>query len=140
MVASAPDPAPMGDAPVVVSIPARPDFVHVLRSVVASVAARADFTLDAIDDLRLIVDEACAQLLSYSRPAAVLTVQIRLSGEASVEVVVRSDADPAAWPPADAEGSLGWQVLSALADEARFEHAGGPALRLTKRRDPVGAA
>lgn len=127
-------------AEVTVSVPARPDFVHVLRSVVASVAARAKFTFDAIDDLRLAVDEACGQLLAFPGEATVLTVTIGIDGEGGLDVVASTDADIAAegWPPEGAERTLTWQVLSALADEARFERVGeGPGLRLTKRREPA---
>lgn len=123
---------------VTVSVPARPDFIHVLRSVVAAVAARADFTFDSIDDMRLAVDEASAQLLAFAAPATMLTLRITLSDEGSLEVVASTDADvsTAVWPPEGAERTLTWQVLSALADEARFERLdSGPALRLWKRRE-----
>ena len=127
---------------VTVSVPARPDFVHVLRSVVASVAARAGFTFDEIDDLRLAVDEACAQLLAFPVPARTLNVTIMLENDNDLEVIASTDADAAAavWPPEGAERTLTWQVLSALADEARFERTGsGPALRLTKHREAAAS-
>lgn len=125
---------------ITVSVPARPDFVHVLRSVVASVAGRASFSYDAMEDLRLAVDEACAHLLAVPGPAVVLSLRIT-SSDGAIEVVVWTDADPAEWPRPDVERTLTWQVLTALADEARFERTGdGPALRLTKRREAAGAA
>lgn len=126
---------------VTVSVPAMPDFVHVLRSVVAAVAARSDFSYDAIEDLRLAVDEASAQLLAFGRGATCIRVEIDMEPEAGLEVVVSSDAqDLAGWPPEGAERTLTWQVLSALADSARFEvHEGTPAVRLSKRREAAGA-
>jgi len=129
-------------ADVTVSVPARPDFIHVLRSVVGAVAARADFTFDAIDDLRLAVDEASAQLLSFSAPATNLTLRITLTDEGGMDVVASTDADvtSGSWPPDGAERSLTWQVLSALADEAQFERDGsGPALRIRKRKEATSA-
>ena len=123
---------------VTVSVPARPDFIHVLRSVVAAIAARADFTFDSIDDMRLAVDEASAQLLAFAAPATSLTLRILLTEEGGMEVIASTDADisTAVWPPDGAERTLTWQVLSALADEARFERLdSGPALRLWKRRE-----
>ena len=125
---------------VTVTVPARPEFVHVLRSVVATVAARADLTYDEIDDLRLAVDEACAQLLAL--PAASMTLAMKLAAldDGGLVVVVTSDAESPAWPPPGAERTLTWQVLAALADEARFEEVEGhPALRLIKRRQPAPA-
>ncbi len=50
-------------AEVRLSIPADSAYVAVPRSVVGNLAARNDFTVDAIDDLRIAVDEACALLL-----------------------------------------------------------------------------
>ena len=50
-------------AEVRLSIPADSAYIAVPRSVVGNLAARNDFTLDAIDDLRIAVDEACALLL-----------------------------------------------------------------------------
>ena len=39
-----------------VTIPADPSYVSVLRTVTASLAARRDFTIEEIDDLRIAVD------------------------------------------------------------------------------------
>ena len=116
-----------------VRIPARPDYVHVVRAAVASVAARHDFSVDAIDDLRIAVDEACASLLAIPSPATYLTVRIDFADGALV-IVVSTDASPSAWPPPGAQQTLAWQVLSALANDVGFERDGeGAALRLVKR-------
>jgi len=123
---------------VTVKVPAQPDFVHVLRSVVATVAARANLTVDEIDDLRLAVDEACAQLLSLPSPATTLTLVLSPGDHDGLVVLASIDADVRAWPPEGAERTLTWQVLAALADDARFEQVDGhPALRLTKNRQPA---
>jgi serine/threonine-protein kinase RsbW len=116
-----------------VSVPARADFVHILRSVTASVAARLDFPYDTIDDLRLAVDEACAQLLGVGTGDTVLTVRMTPTEE-GLELVAAIDAEGVDWPPADAEESLPWRLMSALADSATFERGDdGPAIHLTKR-------
>ena len=108
---------------ILVSVPARPEFLHVLRSVVASVAARADFPYDAIEDLRIAVDEACAQLLSRSPDAEELRIRVRpLSG--GIELEASTEA-PEGWTPADVRASLAWQVIEALADEAAVVTDGG---------------
>ena len=38
-------------------------LIPTIRAVVSDLAARADFDLDAISDLRMAVDEACATLV-----------------------------------------------------------------------------
>jgi serine/threonine-protein kinase RsbW len=112
-----------------VSVPARPQFVQVLRAVAASVAARLDFPYDVIEDLRLAVDEAFGQLLRLPGPATELLLRLA-ARPGRLEAVACSDAKPEAWPPPGADRSLGWQVLSGLTDHAGFEqYENGPALR-----------
>jgi serine/threonine-protein kinase RsbW len=119
-------------ADIAVSVPARPEFLHVLRSVVASVAARLDFPYDAIEDLRIAVDEACGQLLSRGKGGS----QIRLRSiptAGAIDVVVSTDAPEVAWPPAEADRSLAWRVIEALSDQATLERDdGAPAVRFSK--------
>lgn len=121
-----------GSDPITAWVPARPEYVHILRAVVASVAARHDFPYDGIDDLKIAVDEACAHLLDSAPGAATLRLRIVTRGQ-ELEALVSVDAEAPSWPPEGFEKSLMWQVLSALADETRLVHEGGPAVRLTKR-------
>jgi serine/threonine-protein kinase RsbW len=114
-----------------VSVPARPEFVHVLRGVVGAVAGRLPFTLDGVDDLRLAVDEAAAKLLSSPGEPQTLRLDLRpMPGR--LELVVAADVG-AAWPPDGLEQSLTWKVLQALAENVRFERWNGvPAIRIVK--------
>lgn len=115
-------------ADVTLTIPARPDFVRLLRAVVASVGAQLDLTYDRIDDLRMVVDEASAQLLQV--PAGSLTM--RVSPGDRIVIHVGTDGSPdGSWPPKDVEETLAWRVLSALADEVSFERTEtGPGVRI----------
>jgi serine/threonine-protein kinase RsbW len=117
---------------IVVSVPARAEHVAVLRTVVATTAAGLSFTIDDIQDLRLAIDEACALLLSA--PGA-STITVRTSADdGSLSVLASTDGRTDAWPPAEPEKHLTWQVLSALADDAAFDSSnGGPAVRFSKR-------
>jgi serine/threonine-protein kinase RsbW len=119
------------DAPAVsVTVPAAPGYVHVLRTVTAGVAARVGWRLDAIDDLRLAVDEAAARVLAAG-PASELRLQIIRDG-ARVGIVVGSNANPGAWPPNDPANALSLEILSALAADVAFEVVdGGPVARFT---------
>jgi serine/threonine-protein kinase RsbW len=114
------------------SVPARADYVHVLRSVIASVAAKLDFSYDDIEDLRLAVDEACAYLLGLRDAPTLLTLSITPSGT-SVDVLASVDGAEAAEPAAGLQSNMVWHLLGALTDEARFEEQGGqPGIRFTK--------
>ena len=117
--------------PIVVEVPARPDHVHILRAVVASVAARLDVPYDVIEDLKIAVHEACAQLLE-STTGTTLRFTVNTSS-GGLEIAAATDDQDAAWPPEGFESSLTWHVLSALTDETSFERDGGPVLRFTKR-------
>jgi serine/threonine-protein kinase RsbW len=122
------------DSDVVVTVPSQAAFVHVLRSVAASVAARNDLPVDDIDDLRMAIDEASSQLLMLGPSSATLTLRLRAL-DAGVEAVVSVDGSaPAEWPPPTFHKSLAWNVLSGLSDELSFEQPdGAPAIRLVKR-------
>ena len=118
-----------------VTVPARAEYLHVVRTVVGSVAARHHLTIDSIEDLRIAVDEACAQLLT----ARGTTVSVKLSANGDgVSVTCSTDAEVAAWPPQGVEHSRAAQGLQGLADAVAGERTeGGPAVRVGKRS--VGA-
>jgi serine/threonine-protein kinase RsbW len=97
---------------ITVRVPAIAEHVHIVRGVVASVAARAGASVDDVADLRLIVDEAAARLLSGTTGATSLTVSLA-AHDASLEVTASVDGTPV-----EHSGSaLGWRILSTLADE-----------------------
>ena len=122
-----------------VSVPARPRFVQILRAVISSVGAREELGWDAIEDLKIGVDEASAQLLALSPGGGTLTLRVEATAVA-LEVLVSIDAASVRWPPDGHERSLAWAVLTGLMDEARWERVdGGPALRLAKRVERAGA-
>ena len=102
--------APLVDDHVEVRLPAQSAYLSVLRTATAGLAARLDFTLDEIEDLRIAVDEACAILLPQAREASELECRFWL-GQASMTVAVGADCD-APRPPA--EEGFAWRVLTAL--------------------------
>ena len=122
------------------SVPARVDYVHVLRSVIASVAAKLDFSYDDIEDLRLAVDEACAYLLGLRDAPTVLTLSITPS-DGTVDVVASVQGAGGADRTPGAQANMMWHLLGALTDEARFEEQSGqPGIRFTKTTAPASAA
>ena len=119
-------------------MPARSDLVALLRTVVADLAARQGFSYDAIDDLRIAVSEAVTFLLGAASPASRLQLRISSSGD-GINVGISTDAAAEVWPPAGADRTLAWQVLSALTDKAALVLDGGtPTLHLMKRSSPAG--
>jgi serine/threonine-protein kinase RsbW len=92
-------------------MPADGAYLSVLRTATAGLAARLDFTLDDIEDLRIAVDEACAMLLSQAVPGSSLECSFALSPDdmtITVSVLSLSPHPPSA-------DTFAWTVLSALA-------------------------
>jgi serine/threonine-protein kinase RsbW len=102
------------DGAVDLTIPADPAMVSVLRSVTATLAARRDFTIEEIDDLRIAVDEACALLLPHRADGARL--EARFHGSADT-VVIEVRIKPTSDSKGIDQSGFAWLVLSSLADE-----------------------
>jgi serine/threonine-protein kinase RsbW len=98
-----------------VRITASPAQISAVRVVAADLAARQDYDLDAVSDLRMAVDEACATLVPLAVPGTMLSCRFTVGAdsiEASASVVV---ADPVQVP----QNTFGWRVLSTLTDDVR---------------------
>jgi serine/threonine-protein kinase RsbW len=120
----------VGRADVSLRVPADGAYVSVLRTMTAGLAARLDFTVDDIEDLRIAVGEACALVLPVAAPGGDLEADFRqTSGTLTVSVRVPTErrAEP------DYE-SFAWQVLSTLATET-FASADDQHLEVTFSTD-----
>jgi serine/threonine-protein kinase RsbW len=124
---------PPSSSTITASVPAGSEYIHILRTVACGVASRLGFTIDEIDDLRLVVDEAAAQLLSV-RPAG-RRLELRLEPRPDgLDIMLVHEATDGLWPPANFERSMGWHVLTVLADDLDLQPDDGrPAIRMTKR-------
>ncbi len=107
-----------------------------LRTTTAGLAARLDFTIDDIEDLRIAVGEANAMVLEHADAGTDLVATFVLSpGEMTVVVSVDS-----ASPPVPDLDSFAWQVLTTLATSADIESADGRfAVSMTMTSTAVGA-
>ncbi|GAA3825169.1 anti-sigma factor [Nocardioides panacisoli] len=108
-------------ADVELRLPADSAYASVLRTLTAGLAARLDFTMDDIEDLRIAVSEAAAMVLDEADPGADLDCRFRL-GDGRLTVVVSTTAADPAEPDYE---SFGWQVLATLAEEASIDAAPG---------------
>ena len=93
-------------------VPTSPTQLPAVRAMAGDLAMRMDFDLDAVEDLRLAVDEACATLSSVALDDSPLTVVFEASRQS-----LRIDA----WVPTDAgvdvpRDGFGWAVLHTLVD------------------------
>ncbi len=117
---------------VVLTLPSTGEYLSVLRTATAGLAARLDFTLDEIEDLRIAVDEACAMLLAGPVEGPELVCSFSLTDDqisVAITVAVRGER----LPPRE---TFAWTVLSALAGQVDA-HANGDGtvtIALIKRR------
>ena len=112
-------------------LPAQSAYLSVLRTATAGLAARLDFTLDEIEDLRIAVDEACAMLLPDVVGDQPLVCRFVLEWDC-LEVSVLATSRTGRTPARD---SFAWTVLTALAGEVEASAGEGTVtLTLRKRR------
>ena len=104
-------------AEVTLTVPAESMYLSVVRTAAAGLAARLDFTLDDIEDLRIAVDEACALLLKQARTDTDVRCEFSVDAQA---LGVRASAvcDTPAVPPRD---GFSWTVLTALTSTLDME-------------------
>ena len=120
-----------------VRLPASSVYLSVLRTATAGLAARLNFTLDEIEDLRIAVDEACAMLLPQATAGEDFSCAFTLDDDA-LDVHVRVSTNGGSLPQRD---TFAWTVLSALAGDvdSGVEPDGTVWIRLHKRRASLGS-
>lgn len=129
------DPAD-GSSTVEVRTAASAALIPTIRAVASDLAARADFDLDAISDLRMAVDEACATLVDLAAPGSTLTCTFRVQAEL---IEVKAQVEAAQNGTTVSTDTFGWRVLQTLADHVEAQHGvgngGAPlvGIRLDKR-------
>jgi len=136
-----------GQHEVTIKVPARAEYVSVIRTLAATLAARCDLTVDEIDDLRIGVDEACGLLLSLAPagseaastektdpPALTSTFTLR---EGSIAMYACVDVEVGVHPD---DSGFAWTVLHAVADEVHVEVQDSlVAIHLLKQRQSLDA-
>jgi serine/threonine-protein kinase RsbW len=121
---------------VTIKLPAAGAYLSVLSTATAGLAARLDFTLDEIEDLRIAVDEACAMLLTQAVPGADLECTFSLNGESmrvAVSVLTVDGVEPS-------RDTFAWTVLSALAGDVDSAADGANRVTITLLKRRSGSA
>jgi len=113
-----------------VRMPADGAYLSVLRTATAGLAARLDFTLDEIEDMRIAVDEACAMLLSQAIPGSTLACDFTLGAD-TMRICV---SVPCLAPRVPSGDTFAWTVLSALAGSVDAQVGPGDMLTIVLRK------
>jgi hypothetical protein len=112
------------------AFPATPGHVRLARLTVASVASGLGFSFDAVEDLRIAVDEMCHLLGAEGRPGS-MTLRFDVDGSA---LVITGEGDAGAHRTEFAE--LSEQILAATVDEYSITRVDGyVTCRLVRRRE-----
>jgi serine/threonine-protein kinase RsbW len=106
------------------TIPVRSDLLILARLTAAAMAARAEFGIEDIEDLRLVVEELCLSVigqkttgtihLRFTEDVGVITVGCSLWGEGDSDE--RGEEDP---------DDLSLRIIEALVDEYGEDMVGG---------------
>lgn len=122
-------------------VPARAEFVRIVRLVVAGIGNVVRFNLEEIEDLKLAVGEACYTTFHGVRaPEARVRISARPRGDAVEIDVARPhlpDELPELFPNGEGpEKAVGFMLLKHLVDEVSL-HTGRRETRITllKRRE-----
>ncbi|WP_276310237.1 anti-sigma B factor RsbW [Bacillus salacetis] len=129
-------------------IPAKPEFVGVIRLTLSGIASRMGFTYDAIEDLKIAASEAITNAVqhAYKDDTGEITVGFALYEE-RLEVMVADNGESFDFKktreevgPYDAEnsveflreGGLGLYLIESLMDEVKVHHQEGVTVFMTK--------
>jgi serine/threonine-protein kinase RsbW len=123
---------------VALSLPVRSDLLVLARITAATMASRADFDIEEIEDLRLAVDELCLSVVGGARSGTV-GLEFTLD-EATITITCDLDrsgeADDGAVP--EEPDDLSIRLIEALVDEhGRDPGNGRRRAWLSKRRSRV---
>lgn len=125
-------------APVELKVVADAEQLPVVRAVAETLALLADFTLDDIADIKLVVDEVCSELISGAVADAELACSFVVS-KTGIRITTTSVVAEGRVPKSD---SFGWHVLQTLTDSislsaSSVETGSAVAVDVVKRRSNI---
>jgi len=124
------------------SIPGKPEYVGTVRLAVSSLANHAGFDIEAVEDIKVAVSEACTNVVCHGLPNREECYEVACevgNGRIIISVVDRAggyDMTKYQCPSMDnpKEGGLGIYIIKALMDEVDiFSELGmGTSIKMVK--------
>lgn len=122
-------------------LPAAPQYVSLARLAAGEAAMRAGLDLEASDDVRLAVSEACTNAMRHASRTAAIRLEMIVEGGSLVVDVERAEASHVSAPLGQEqldEDALGLVMISGLTDELDVGEVEGRGhvIRFVKRATP----
>jgi serine/threonine-protein kinase RsbW len=108
-----------GPQPVVITIPAEPRFIRLVRLATSGMASLAGFDVELIDDLKIGVGEICATLIELGSGGPI-EVALYANGDRTIKVEARTDVTAGASVD-EPRFALSRQILQVISDEHHIE-------------------
>ena len=120
------------------SIPVRSDLLVLARLTAATVASRANFGIEDIEDLRLVVEELCLSVIGGATSGTLQLRYRRDGGEITIDCSLAEGDDPRGEPGSDGQDAMSTQIIDALVDEHGLDLVDGvPRAWIRKRGSRV---
>jgi Histidine kinase-like ATPase domain len=116
---------------VTLEVPARPEYLHLVRLNASGLASRQGFSYDEVEDIRLAIDELCFTLIGTAGREGTVRVTYLDAGDGLEVDGVGSFGD--ADPPHGGLSGYSRQILSALVDDYSVAGDGSHSFWLRKR-------
>ncbi len=124
--------------PVVLTFPPDARYVRVARLTTSGLASLCGFDLDAIEDLKVAVDEVCSTLIELAGEGDV-SVALTMTAPSGLRVEGRVGVNDGGQLD-EVRADLSQRILDVMADEHAFELVDGiAAFSFTRSVDPLGA-
>jgi serine/threonine-protein kinase RsbW len=124
------------------SVPGKPEYIVTVRMAVASMASQAGFDIEAIEDIKVAVSEACSNTVEHAGETDIHEYSVEFErAEESLTITVSDagsgyDTDTYQEPDTNdlRDGGLGIFIIRALMDEVNItsEPGAGTNIRMTK--------
>jgi serine/threonine-protein kinase RsbW len=117
------------------SIPVRADLLILARLTASTIASRADFGIEEVEDLRLVTEELCLSVIGDAKDGIVHLRFVRDEGDITIECSLQPDEHaqaPTGEP--DEPDELSIRIIEALVDEHGFDLASGRSQAWIRKR------
>ena len=116
---------------VLLSVPAKPDYILAVRLLVSAVAERAEFSFNDIEDIKVASAEACTLLLAEN-PSQ---LDVEITVEDSLCVCIQAKDPSGRKKEMDETSELSQYLLEALVDKCELDNQNGTLSKITIYKD-----